>query len=400
MYACKANATVAVIAAVVGRGAGRRRRLCRRAGGGASGRRRAGVGHRPRQQQVRGRPVGGDRGRVRAGRRRPHARARPGRAAGGGGRPRAAGAGARHARHRGRHARTRSGPATTAPSSGSRRRTRWTRSTARARCCTCSRPGCTCTWDRRSTSWGRTRARSTGWSSSSRSTGWASCRCSTWAAGWASPTRAGDIELEIEPSLEAICAHLTDALIAHGLPMPELVLEPGRSIVGPAGTTLYRVGSIKRAADGTDLRSRGRRHVGQSRGRRCTARATRPSSATGRTPSGRTVYTIAGKHCESGDVLIERVELPELHPGDLLAVPATGAYNASMASTYNQLPRPAAVMVVRRRGAAGAAARDDRGPAGARGLMPFTARLGGRIREGLPAAESPSFTRRVRYARL
>jgi len=60
---------------------------------------------------------------------------------------------------------------------------------------------------------------------------------------------------------------------------------------------------------------------------------------------GRTVYAIAGKHCESGDVLIERIELPELHPGNLLAVPATGAYNASMASTYNQLPRPAAVMV-------------------------------------------------------
>jgi diaminopimelate decarboxylase len=57
------------------------------------------------------------------------------------------------------------------------------------------------------------------------------------------------------------------------------------------------------------------------------------------------VYAIAGKHCESGDVLIERVRLPELHAGDLLAVPATGAYNASMASTYNQLPRPAAVMV-------------------------------------------------------
>ena len=61
----------------------------------------------------------------------------------------------------------------------------------------------------------------------------------------------GDIELAIQPSLEAICAHLTDALIAHGLPMPELVVEPGRSIAGPAGTTLYRVGSIKRAADGT-----------------------------------------------------------------------------------------------------------------------------------------------------
>jgi diaminopimelate decarboxylase len=60
---------------------------------------------------------------------------------------------------------------------------------------------------------------------------------------------------------------------------------------------------------------------------------------------GDRLYTIAGKHCESGDVLIEQLRLPELAPGDLLAVPATGAYNASMASNYNQLPRPAAVMV-------------------------------------------------------
>jgi len=57
------------------------------------------------------------------------------------------------------------------------------------------------------------------------------------------------------------------------------------------------------------------------------------------------LYSIAGKHCESGDVLIEDIRLPELHLGDLLAVPATGAYNASMASNYNLLPRPAAVIV-------------------------------------------------------
>jgi diaminopimelate decarboxylase len=56
-------------------------------------------------------------------------------------------------------------------------------------------------------------------------------------------------------------------------------------------------------------------------------------------------YAIAGKHCESGDVLIEAARLPELRPGDVLAVAATGAYTATMASTYNALPRPAAVMV-------------------------------------------------------
>ena len=67
----------------------------------------------------------------------------------------------------------------------------------------------------------------------------------------------------IEPAVEAICAHLAERLIAHGLPMPELLLEPGRSIVGPAGVTLYRVGAVKQTAGGIDLRRRRRRHVRQ-----------------------------------------------------------------------------------------------------------------------------------------
>ena len=56
-------------------------------------------------------------------------------------------------------------------------------------------------------------------------------------------------------------------------------------------------------------------------------------------------YSVAGKHCESGDVLIERVDLPEPRRGDILAVPVTGAYTLSMSSTYNAVPRPAAVLV-------------------------------------------------------
>jgi diaminopimelate decarboxylase len=154
----------------------------------------------------------------------------------------------------------------------------------------------------------------------------------------------GEIELDIQPSVEALCARLTDALIAHGLEMPELVLEPGRSIVGPAGTTLYRIGAIKRAADGTVYAAVDGGMADNPRPALYDARYTavvadRPDAVADHD------YTIAGKHCESGDVLIERIRLPELRPGDLLAVPATGAYNASMASTYNLLPRPAAVMV-------------------------------------------------------
>jgi diaminopimelate decarboxylase len=63
----------------------------------------------------------------------------------------------------------------------------------------------------------------------------------------------------------------------------------------------------------------------------------------GEDPSG--AFAVAGKHCESGDVLIERVELPEPRRGDLLAIPVTGAYTLAMSSTYNAVPRPAAVLV-------------------------------------------------------
>jgi diaminopimelate decarboxylase len=56
-------------------------------------------------------------------------------------------------------------------------------------------------------------------------------------------------------------------------------------------------------------------------------------------------YTVVGKHCESGDMLIDRVELPDPHRGDILAVPTTGAYTLAMSSTYNAVPRPAVVLV-------------------------------------------------------
>ncbi len=153
----------------------------------------------------------------------------------------------------------------------------------------------------------------------------------------------GDVGLPIEPSLEAICGHLVDGLIGHGLPMPELVVEPGRSIVGPAGTTLYRVGAVKKVADGTVYAAV---DGGMSDNPRPALYGARYAAVVADRPEapGERLYSIAGKHCESGDVLIEDIRLPELHAGDLLAVSATGAYNASMASNYNLLPRPAAVI--------------------------------------------------------
>ncbi len=122
-----------------------------------------------------------------------------------------------------------------------------------------------------------------------------------------------------------------------------LILEPGRSLVGRAGVTLYRVGSVKESGGVTYAAIDGGMSDNprpQLYGARYEAllanRADEPASG---------VYRVAGKHCESGDVLIEAAELPEPRPGDLLAVPATGAYTLALGSTYNGVPRPAVVLV-------------------------------------------------------
>jgi diaminopimelate decarboxylase len=123
----------------------------------------------------------------------------------------------------------------------------------------------------------------------------------------------------------------------------QLILEPGRSLVARAGVTLYRVGSVKRSGEREWVAIDGGLSDNprpQLYGARYTAVvANRVDSAT----TGR--YGVAGKHCESGDVLIDAVELPDPRRGDLLAVPATGAYTLSMGSNYNVVPRPAAVLV-------------------------------------------------------
>jgi diaminopimelate decarboxylase len=127
-------------------------------------------------------------------------------------------------------------------------------------------------------------------------------------------------------------------------PRPELLLEPGRSVVGTCGMTLYTVGAVKRTAAGvTYVAVDG----GMSDNPRPVLYGARYQAwiadRADDEPDG--TYAVAGKHCESGDVLIERAPLPAPQPGDVLAVAATGAYSASMASNYNGLPRPAAVLV-------------------------------------------------------
>jgi diaminopimelate decarboxylase len=156
------------------------------------------------------------------------------------------------------------------------------------------------------------------------------------------------VEDEAPPAIEDFVDALRDRLEhewrLHDLPLPSLVLEPGRSLVGRAGVTLYRVGVVKEASEtltyvaidgGMSDNPRP-----QLYGARYTAvLANRMDDGAGAS------YSVCGKHCESGDVLIERVRLPAPRRGDVLAVPGTGAYTLGMGSNYNGVPRPAAVLV-------------------------------------------------------
>lgn len=133
------------------------------------------------------------------------------------------------------------------------------------------------------------------------------------------------------------------AFTEHGLPVPEIWLEPGRSLVGRAGVTLYRVGSVKRLPGRTWAAIDGGMSDNprpQLYGARYTA-----LSAARADEAADELVSVAGMHCESGDVLIDDVALPAPRRGDLLAVPATGAYTLAMASNYNGVVRPAAVLV-------------------------------------------------------
>ena len=145
------------------------------------------------------------------------------------------------------------------------------------------------------------------------------------------------------PDPAAFAGELVRHLRAQWPQPTRLILEPGRSLVGQAGVTLYEIGVVKHttgvayaAIDG-GMSDNPRPQLYGSRYEALLAnRAAEPATGT---------YRIAGKHCESGDVLIEGVELPEPRRGDLLAVPATGGYTLAMASNYNGVPRPAAVLV-------------------------------------------------------
>jgi diaminopimelate decarboxylase len=137
---------------------------------------------------------------------------------------------------------------------------------------------------------------------------------------------------------------LARAFQLQGLPQPSLVLEPGRSLVSRAGVTLYTVGVVKRASAATTYVTVDGGMSDNPRPAMYGARYTALLANRGdEEPAA--AFAVAGKHCESGDVLIERVELPVPRRGDILAVPVTGAYTLAMSSTYNAVPRPPAVLV-------------------------------------------------------
>ena len=153
---------------------------------------------------------------------------------------------------------------------------------------------------------------------------------------------------EEAPSIEtfagSLIARVAEEWERHELPSADLVLEPGRSLIGRAGVTLYRVGAVKRAServtyvaiDGGMSDNPRPQLYGALYSAIVADRVDDP-------PTG--VFSVCGKHCESGDVLIDGVRLASPRRGDVLAVPATGAYTLAMSSNYNAVPRPAAVLV-------------------------------------------------------
>ncbi len=151
-------------------------------------------------------------------------------------------------------------------------------------------------------------------------------------------------ELSIGEFTAGLLAELDRATEQEGIPKPAVILEPGRSLTARAGVTLYTVGSVKTSGDSTAYVAIDGGMSDNPRPALYGARYTALLADRADEPASR-AYTVVGKHCESGDLLIESVRLPEPRRGDILAVPATGAYTLAMSSTYNAVPRPAAVLV-------------------------------------------------------
>lgn len=144
--------------------------------------------------------------------------------------------------------------------------------------------------------------------------------------------------------MEKVSTRLKEACKRLNIPLPAVLIEPGRSIAGPAGLTLYTVGTIKNipnvrsyvAIDGGMGDNPRYALYGSKYEVEIVNKAEKPKDF---------IATVAGKCCESGDLIGKDMPMQQPETGDIMAVLATGAYNYSMASNYNRIPRPAVVMV-------------------------------------------------------
>jgi diaminopimelate decarboxylase len=161
---------------------------------------------------------------------------------------------------------------------------------------------------------------------------------------------AADDPMPVAEVADGLRAIVDRECAAAGLAVPRLAVEPGRAIAGPTTVTLYEVGTVK---DLPGLRTYVSVDGGMSDNIRTALYDARYTAvlASRRSTAEPHNVTLCGKHCESGDIVVHDVPLPaDLAPGDLVAVPASGAYHRSMASNYNHVPRPPVVAV--REGAA------------------------------------------------
>lgn len=149
------------------------------------------------------------------------------------------------------------------------------------------------------------------------------------------------------PSIESYVHGIAEAVIEgckiRGLDLPHLHLEPGRSLVARAGVAIYRVGAVKKRGHKTWLLTDG----GMADNPRFALYGARYSCLTVSSPSGERgeAVSIAGPYCESGDIVIEDLPMPNVKEGDLIAIPVSGAYHLSMSSNYNGARRPAVLML-------------------------------------------------------
>ncbi|MCL5984961.1 MAG: diaminopimelate decarboxylase [Actinobacteria bacterium] len=153
-----------------------------------------------------------------------------------------------------------------------------------------------------------------------------------------------DRQLSVASLADAISGSFNASLKKYGLDVPKIYVEPGRSIVGNSTITAYTVGSIKELPG---VRNYVSVDGGMSDNLRVMLYGARYEAllASRADAPAQTIFAVAGKHCEQGDVIVKEVRLPEPKIGDILVTPSTGAYGYSMSNNYNMQPRPAAVLV-------------------------------------------------------